>query len=249
MGTGSKKKFASAVDISRIEAILVLARMGNPKGEVQMSQNENENEESESRKKRESKPRDIVFDCFAAIDGDIVVEKIRITTEPGEAAEGELVVKPSSEHTSMVSTQAGDREKITASDDVLRAIAVEAFEAKHGTEPEDNHVRGPYYERKGLVVQQAKPGRKRRAALQIDLDKVRFGRSKARAEFNDWKVTAQYISNPEECIDNYDSANGKAVMIMFKEPITPSTDKKKIIPNSRWLWEKDLKNVEKQESA
>lgn len=222
-----------------------------------MSQSDNEtadvenNESSDSRKKRESKPRDIVFDCFAAIDGDIVVEKVRITTEPGEEVEGEIIVKPSSEHTSMVSTQAGDREKITASDDVLRAIAVAAFEEKHGSEPEENHVRGPYYERKGLVVQQAKPGRKRRAALQLDIDKVRFGRSKSRAEFNDWKVTAQYISNPEECIENYDPANGKAVMIMFKEPLTPSADKKKIVPNSRWLWEKDLKNVEdvEQESA
>ncbi len=216
-----------------------------------MNQNENEPEnESKSSKKRESKPRDIVFDCFAAIDGDIVVEKIRITTEPGEAVEGEIVVKPSSEHTSMVNTQAGEREKITASDEILRALAIGAFSKKHDVEPEENHVRGPYYERKGLVVQQAaKPGRKRRAALQIDLDKVRFGRGKARAEFNDWKVTAQYISNPEECVENYDSANGKAVMIMFKEPLIPSTDKKKIVPQSRWLWEKDLKNVEKQESA
>ena len=211
--------------------------------------NESASNESGSRKKRESKPRDIVFDCFALLDGEEVIEKIRITTEPGEAAEGEIVVKPSSEHTSMVSTQAGDREKITASDDVLREIAVEAFEAKHDVELKENHVRGPYYERKGLVLQQAKPGRKRRAALQVDSDKVRFGRDKAKAEFNDWKVAAQYISNPEECINNYDSANGKAVMIMYKEPLTPSSDKKKIVPNSRWLWEKDLKNIDSQESA
>ena len=200
-------------------------------------------------KTRDSKPRDVVFTITATYDGEILVEDVRISTKfDGEPSENEVFVVAKDEFLTLTEKDGKTTVKITATDEELRQDAVSAFEEKYdGIELEDDHIRGPFYDRKGMGITQGKP-RKRRASLQVDLDKVRFGKidgvSSVRAEFNDWNVIAQYVANPEECVVNYDPSTGKAVMVMFKSPVNKG-DKKKIVPPSRFVSESDLKNVEK----
>jgi hypothetical protein len=198
---------------------------------------------SEDKKTRDSKPRDVLFVCVAVIDSDLVVENIKIGTKVAdeEAGENEILVEPLAAH---LTTDDKGKTKMIATDEELRELALEAFSEKYdGETPEPENVRGPFYDRKGMALQQVKPGRRRRASIQVDIDAVRFGKKKAHAEFNDWVVTAQYVENEAECIANYNAEDGKAVMLHFKEPLAPG-DKKKIVPNSRFVWEHDLKNIE-----
>lgn len=194
-------------------------------------------------KTRDSKPRDVFFVCVAANEEDLYVETVKIGTKVAEdeKEEGLLLVEPLDSHLAVDDTTG--KPKMIATDEELRELAVKAFEDKYGFEPDENNIRGPFYERKGMAIQQAKPGRRRRASLQVDIAVARFAKDKALANFNDWSVVAQYVENPDECISNYTASNGRAAMIMFKEPLN-AKDKKKIKPNTRYVWEKDLKNIE-----
>lgn len=199
---------------------------------------------------KESKPRDVIFSITAAHDGDIIVEDVRISTRfEGESSDTQIFLLALEDHLT-ASTNANGREviKLTATDNELRQEAIAAFEEKYeGVELEAQHIRGPFYDRKGMGIPKTKT-RKRRTSLQMDHDKVRFGMidgcAKLQAVYNEWKVTAQYVVNPEECVLNYDPDNGSAVMVMFKEPTNPE-EKKKIQPPFRFVLESELKDVEK----
>ena len=184
-------------------------------------EDENEDEEiaasgeTPKRKRGPQKPRDIFFICVGVIEADLVVEEIRV------------------DHPSPK----------TATDDELRKLAIEAFVDKYEEEPDSQNIKGPFYIRKGLPYVN-KTGRKRRASLTVDHEKVKFNPTKkSRAEYNGWKVVVQHIANQDDCIlTSRPSPKAEAVFIYFKEQL--SSEKKKIQPTSRFVWLRDLKNVE-----
>lgn len=130
--------------------------------------------------------------------------------------------------------------KNTTEEDLFE-LAIIKFKEDHGIEPE--FLDGPFRFFKGT----AKPKNienVRHPTIQVDIDKVDYSKELCEAEYNNWKVSGRYIANPKECISDYDLKFGKVVFVRFKNFLQAS-NKKKSVPNPKFILESDLQNIQK----